>query len=291
MRRLCYKMARRIPKHLKVSDRAHDITAQRSTLPLCGKINNLINHLLGCQHASPEVRSEVQNYRAHREEAKKAMDSPGEVSRTGPGGRSLKLSEAGQEEFDRDICDLFVACGFPWNSVTNPILKRFFWRWVPGVVVPSRRTISEHVLLERVIEVEAKAKVDTRGKLAMGQCDGWKNIARMPIVAMLMTTHRQVSHLTSIQSPYSDLLFQTHVLRVHHVGVARKTAENLLALIKLNLEEAQNNYGIEWIGWCSDAGSDSRKARKLLFEEFPELICPDCWAHQVSALRDCNITQ
>lgn len=68
---------------------------------------------------------------------------------------------------------------------------------------------------------------------------------------------------------------------MHEVGAARKTAEYLLILIKQNLDEARRNYGVEWVGWCTDAGGDSHKARKLLFNELPELICPDCSAHLV----------
>ncbi|CAE6515560.1 unnamed protein product [Rhizoctonia solani] len=47
---------------------------------------------------------------------------------------------------------------------------------------------------------------------------------------------------------------------------------------------ATEKYGIEWIGWCTDAGGDAKKARRLAFIAFPWLICPDCWAHQINLI-------
>jgi hypothetical protein len=72
-----------------------------------------------------------------------------------------------------------------------------------------------------------------------------------------------------------------YALQVHDLSASKKNAENLVELMKLNMEYAIGKYDIEWIGWCTDAGGDARKARKLAFESCPQLICPDCWGHQV----------
>ncbi|KAF8600727.1 hypothetical protein BDV93DRAFT_446879 [Ceratobasidium sp. AG-I] len=46
---------------------------------------------------------------------------------------------------------------------------------------------------------------------------------------------------------------------------------------------AASKYSVEWIGWCIDADGDARKARRLAFETYSWLICPDCWAHWFSS--------
>ncbi|KAG8723267.1 hypothetical protein FRC09_004049 [Ceratobasidium sp. 395] len=248
---------------------------------LCGKLDLLIKHLLECDHVSPEIKTKAQEHQKQREELKAASRT---IITRGPAGsrsvaahrqsigsdgqpaiRSGPLSTSEQESFDRDICDLFVACGFAWFELENPIFKDFCRKWIPGTSVPHRQAISHRVLPERVAEVEAEAKLSTRGKLAMGQCDGWKNIAHSPVVGMLMTVQAKA-----------------YILNVHNVGASKKSAENLLALIKENMEEGCREYGVEWVGWCTDAGGDSRKARKLLFDDLPQLINPDCAAHQVN---------
>lgn len=41
---------------------------------------------------------------------------------------------------------------------------------------------------------------------------------------------------------------------------------------------------VKLIAWCSDAGGDSAKMRRLLVQKLPHLIAVDCWAHQVIIL-------
>lgn len=71
------------------------------------------------------------------------------------------------------------------------------------------------------------------------------------------------------------------MLQVYDVGAAKKDAKSLVALIKQTVAFGEKELGVTWIGWCTDAGGDARKARRLLYEEMPWMICPDCYAHQV----------
>lgn len=191
---------------------AHEITALNTDNALCGKVDQMIKHLLECNHVSTDTRSQVQKYQSHREELKGLTQA---ISKSSADGSAIvvaphvlhssllpvvsgTLSDQHQEEFNRNICDIFVACGLPWNEAGNPILKRVLRKWIPAASIPNRQTLSDHVLPERVAEVEAHAKMVTRGKLAMGQCDGWKNIAWSPIVGMLMTVQGQVSMINRV---------------------------------------------------------------------------------------------
>ncbi|CAE7074308.1 unnamed protein product [Rhizoctonia solani] len=246
--------------------------------PVCGKVDLMINHLMRCQHVSSEVKFKVGKEKKSREQQRETTRAFKDAVTNGPTITTKSaerytyrvgqaFSETAQEDYARDWCDVIVACGFPWNCATNPVLKRFVQQWDPGASMPSRPTLSNHILAERAQEVENQAQKSTQGKLAMGQCDGWKSIARQPLVAMLMTVEEQ-----------------SHILDVHHVGADKKTAENLLNLIKLTMKRTEEKYGIKWIGWCTDAGSDAHKARRLLHNEMPHLINPHCAAHLINLL-------
>jgi hypothetical protein len=97
-----------------------------------------------------------------------------------------------QDEFDQDICKLFVSCGFAWNAASNPEMGLFFRKWIPGAMVPDRRSLSGRVLDGEVAKVEARTKERIAGKMATGQCDGWKNVAKTSIVTSMITVEHEV---------------------------------------------------------------------------------------------------
>ena len=98
-----------------------------------------------------------------------------------------------QDRFARDIVDLFVAIGLPFQALDNPQLEKFTKTWIPGMQLPSPKVAGSRVLTERVAEVEKLIQKRVEGKLAMGQCDGWKNISKTPVIAMVMTVEGKVS--------------------------------------------------------------------------------------------------
>jgi hypothetical protein len=50
------------------------------------------------------------------------------------------------------------------------------------------------------------------------------------------------------------------------------------------IEQLKSEWNVTIIAFTTDASGESRKARKMLLERFPNLVCPDCYAHQVSNL-------
>ena len=106
---------------------------------------------------------------------------------------SKRWSPNRQHDFHRNMCDLFVSCGLAWNTASNPQFEIFCRKWIPGSVVPDRRELARRVLTERVRDVEGDIKQRVKGQLATGQCDGWKNIAKMPLIASMITVGCQVS--------------------------------------------------------------------------------------------------
>jgi hypothetical protein len=97
-----------------------------------------------------------------------------------------------QNEFDRDVCKLFVSCGFAWNAASNPEMDLFFSKWMLGAIVPDCRSLSGQVLDGKVVKVEAWTKERIAGKMATGQCNGWKNVAKTSIVTSIITVEYEV---------------------------------------------------------------------------------------------------
>ena len=91
-----------------------------------------------------------------------------------------------REEFNEDLCKLFVSCGFAWNGASNPEMHLFCEKWIPGSEVPDHRLLSGQVLNQEVERVEAKTKDQAEGKIATGMSDRWKNISKTPVNTTLM---------------------------------------------------------------------------------------------------------
>jgi hypothetical protein len=96
-------------------------------------------------------------------------------------------------EFSQDMCKFLVSCGIPWNAVSNPEMRLFMGKWIPGVVVQDRRILSGQILDGEVKKVEVRLVEKVKGKLATGQCDGWENIAKTHVITSMITVEHEVS--------------------------------------------------------------------------------------------------
>jgi hypothetical protein len=70
----------------------------------------------------------------------------------------------------------------------------FVNRWIPGAIVPDRRTLSGPILDQEAAKVEDKLKLKLRGRLATFMTDGWKNKAKQSIVASMVSVASEVSY-------------------------------------------------------------------------------------------------
>ena len=53
---------------------------------------------------------------------------------------------ATQNDFNDNLLNVFVANNFSWKSANNLEFIKFMTKWIPGAVVPSRRTLSGSIL-------------------------------------------------------------------------------------------------------------------------------------------------
>ncbi|EJD36610.1 hypothetical protein AURDEDRAFT_21737, partial [Auricularia subglabra TFB-10046 SS5] len=122
----------------------------------------------------------------------------------------------------------------------------------------------------RILDQEATActermKAEVGGKLATGQCDGWKDICKASIVAFMMNVE------------YTPWLINTT-----DISRQAKDAENLFKLVLDEIKYATEVLKLTVVGWCTDASGESRKMRRLLVAKFKWMIVADCWAHQIN---------
>ncbi|KZP14834.1 hypothetical protein FIBSPDRAFT_664421, partial [Athelia psychrophila] len=170
-----------------------------------------------------------------------------------------------QEEWRMDLCKLLVATHTPWNFVNNPQTRKFFAKYRPEAVVPDRRVLSGRVLDKVAESVEIKTRAQITGKYATGICDGWKNIAKEPVI-------------TSMAGVEGD----SYLMRSHNMTGQPKTGDQLLEVVKEDLNYMETHYGLRTIAWCTDDGPDGKKMRRLLWTWLPWMVVLVCWAHQIN---------
>lgn len=178
-------------------------------------MKKLETHLRGCKQLTPEDQAAVMSL-LEKENVPPMLSTPGPsrnsthwpstpltpVTPLASGSRQLKRARTSfdvlevrtQAEFEVDVCKLFVACQIPWNAAQNPQMRKFTQKWITSdVVMPDRRILSGRVLNGEVEKVEAALKDVVKAKFATGQCDGWKNTAKVSVVSTAMTVGNEVS--------------------------------------------------------------------------------------------------
>ncbi|EJD35809.1 hypothetical protein AURDEDRAFT_33360, partial [Auricularia subglabra TFB-10046 SS5] len=161
------------------------------------------------------------------------------------------------------LCRLLIMCNIAWHAVEQPYWRYFFEMWLPGVPMPGRKELSGRILDQQATECNERMKAEVGGKLATGQCDGWKDICKASIVAFMMNVE------------YTPWLINT-------IDISRqvKDAQNLLKLVLDEIKYATEVLKLTVVAWCTDASGESRGMRNLLVAKFKWIIVVDCWAHQ-----------
>ncbi|KAL6303689.1 ribonuclease H-like domain-containing protein, partial [Sparassis latifolia] len=72
-----------------------------------------------------------------------------------------------------------------------------------------------------------------------------------------------------------------YVLHVFDTSAKRKTGANLFIHMEEEYRYITNTLKLEFIGLCSDAGSNERKGHILFLQKYPWALVADCWSHQI----------
>ncbi|KAF8270666.1 ribonuclease H-like domain-containing protein [Lactarius quietus] len=146
-------------------------------------------------------------------------------------------------------------------------MQLFIEKWIPGAIIPDRRTLSGPILDCEAGKVEDRLKLRLKGRKATFQTDGWKNKAKQAIVATMVSVD-----------------FEPYLMQTHDVSAQPKTGEALLQLVIEDIKWSEETYGLTVIAACSDDGGDARKMRRLLLVRMPWLVIILCWAHQINLI-------
>ena len=98
-----------------------------------------------------------------------------------------------QADLNHDLLHLFLANQWPYNGINNPETIYFISKWVNAdAEAPDCCQLSGSILWKAVGDSENIMETMAKGKLATGQCDGWKDVAKNSIRATLMTVENEV---------------------------------------------------------------------------------------------------
>ncbi|TFK58863.1 hypothetical protein BDN72DRAFT_781483, partial [Pluteus cervinus] len=170
-----------------------------------------------------------------------------------------------QALFEDKISRLTASAGFALSWVENPEWVSFCQEFLPSAKLFSRKSLSDRILPTTLKTIRDEAKTTTKGQKVTLQCDGWTGVNNHHFQAFMMTTEER----------------KLFTVGVSDTSSSRKTAANLLVLMKEIMNTVQRDWGAIVIAFTTDASGESRRARLDLHLEFPSLVTPDCWAHQV----------
>ncbi|KZV72990.1 hypothetical protein PENSPDRAFT_627883 [Peniophora sp. CONT] len=168
-----------------------------------------------------------------------------------------------QKRFDSRLARITASAGLPFQWCIDDEWLNFCQDFLPWATVPRPNTVSSTLIPAELEHYRVAARRSTRGGLATGQCDGWSGGNSKHFVAFMMMVARLI-----------------HVVSLLDTSTERKTADLLLPHIKNAIIAMERDFGVTVVAFTTDASGESRKARMLLGKERPDLILPDCFAHQ-----------
>ncbi|KAF8530053.1 hypothetical protein BU17DRAFT_36152, partial [Hysterangium stoloniferum] len=81
-----------------------------------------------------------------------------------------------------------ISAGWSFNSIMDPEVSKLFATFIPG----DRKKLSTTILKHEIVWVEGSIQEALKGHYATLQADGWKDISRKHLVALMVATNRQV---------------------------------------------------------------------------------------------------
>lgn len=167
--------------------------------PIPGRRDGFEKHIKDCEvidvRAKARLDAEVTPSRAGSLEDSRHPEgvSPNPYRGATPG--DTHLSKELQTRFESDICKLWIANGWSWNSINNPQTRMFFDIWRPEAKLPDRHKLSGPVLRGEVETANALMHNAVKGRIATGMSDGWKNIRRTSLLASMLSVDYKVSKI------------------------------------------------------------------------------------------------
>ncbi|TBU39179.1 hypothetical protein BD309DRAFT_983231 [Dichomitus squalens] len=210
----------------------------------------MLPHVRHCVYSNKDILQNIETRAALAEQAK-----------------AQAWDQEHRDEFNADLCDLFVACNFSFNAADNPQMHLFFTKWVPGAKVPDRWKLSGPCLDRAVANATAATASQCTDSTQLVRSNRWKNIAK-----------------TSVLTSTMNVNWLAHLVQTHDITGWPKMGQEHLEVIKSDIEYMETTYGVRTIAWVTDDGPDGKGARNLLRKLWPWMVLLLCWAHQCNLL-------
>jgi hypothetical protein len=173
---------------------------------------------------------------------------------------------------DAAVAKFFYANGIPFSVIESKYLKEAFSavaKCGPGYKLPSRAAVSDKLLNEAVVDVDKKLaefKVQMSVTGATLISDGWTNVQNRPIINYLAVT------------PDGAMFIDGNDTSGEH-----KDAKFIAAEIRRNIESLGAENIVQVV---TDSAGNCTAARKLLREEYPNIVFSPCTAHCLDLLLE-----
>ncbi|EPQ51031.1 hypothetical protein GLOTRDRAFT_49718 [Gloeophyllum trabeum ATCC 11539] len=143
----------------------------------------------------------------------------------------------------------------------------------PDHTIPPQYVLTKRILPKEVQVFHDQAIAICHGCEVTVECDGWSGINHHHFVAFMIAVNGKVwgcRRAFSGRWPLDDTTNQV------------KNADNLLLMLREVIQTAERDWGVTVVAVTSDCSGESRSARKKLLLERPQLVTPDCYAHQIN---------
>ena len=101
-------------------------------------------------------------------------------------------SLAQQKSFENYIAHLTASAGLPLSWVDNAEFISFIDEFLPAAKCPSRKVLTQRLILTAVAEFRAEAKAAAHGHEATLQADGWTGVNHHHLIAFMITVDGKV---------------------------------------------------------------------------------------------------
>ncbi|KAJ7833835.1 hypothetical protein B0H14DRAFT_2166575, partial [Mycena olivaceomarginata] len=81
-----------------------------------------------------------------------------------------------------------------------------------------------------------------------------------------------------------------YIIAAHDVSPEKKSADNLLAIVLAGIDYCEKEFGIIFVGYCTDDGGDAMGMRTRLEQRIPKFLVTSCWGHQVMNMNEVPVS-
>lgn len=177
---------------------------------------------------------------------------------------------------------MVVEGNLPLSFAENLEWLSFCQTFFPHVSIPSRKILTTRILRDELLFWCTKAQMHSKGQLVTLQVDRWTGLNYHHYLGFMITSQNEVC-LYFISFCFINVLnsLKVHSIRVVNTSNQRKTAEILLEHTERIKALLEKEWNFTIVAFTTDASDKSRKARSLFVKKYPQIVGPDCSAHQV----------